>query len=344
MRDDIMKAVVTGGTGHVGSSLVQVLLERGYEVHCLVRETSDLTFLKSLNSEKLFFATGDLRSSESILDCIKGAQPDYVFHSAAALGRWAPWKYFYDLNVLGTQYVVEAIEQTSSVKKLVYVSTFAVYGYESLLDVKEDQPYGKLHHSYSKSKIMAEEYLWEKYEGGKGLPMTIIRPPSVFGPQDRANLTDILTLIKNRRLMLPGKGDQQNSWAYTYDIADLLIKMAENDRATGEAFNVKTGDMTAKELLLKLLDLLNIADVKIRYIPIWLARVGGWLGSAYGKLFRKKEGPLLHRQVIRMVIHHHMCSIEKAKRLLGWTPKSSLDSALKKTMDWFFESGTYDRL
>lgn len=339
-----MKAVVTGGTGHVGSSLVEVLLERGYEVHCLVRETSDLTFLQSLNSEKLFFARGDLTSPESILDCLKGAQPDYVFHAAAAVGRWAPWKYFYDLNVVGTRHVVEAIEKTSSVKKLVHVSTYAVYGYESLLDVKEDHPYGKLHHSYSRSKMMAEEYLWEKYEGGKGLPIAIIRPPSVFGPQDRKNLTEILGLIKHRRTMLPGKGNQQNSWAYTYDIADLLIKMAEDDRATGEAFNVKTGDITSKELLEKLLDLLNITDVKIRNIPIWLARVGGWLGSAYGMLFRKKEGPLLHRQIIRMVIHHHTSNIEKAKHLLGWVPKISLESALKKTIDWFIESGTYDGL
>ncbi len=339
-----MNAVVTGGTGHVGCSLVDVLLKRGDEVHCLVRETSDLTFLKRFNSDKLFFSRGDLTSSESILNCIKEAQPDYVFHAAAAVGRWAPWKYYYDLNVKGTQYVVEAIEKTSSVKKLVHVSTFAVYGYESLVDVKEDQPYGKSHHSYSKSKMIAETYLWEKYDKGNGVPISIIRPPSVFGPQDRKNLTRILELIKQNRMMVPGKGDQQNSWAYTYDIADRLVKMAEDDRATGEAFNVKTGDISSRELIEKLLDLLKIPDGKIRRIPIWLARVGGLLGSAYGVLFRKKKGPLLHRQIVRMVIHHHSCSIEKAKRLLGWSPRLSIDEALQKTITWFIDSGTYDKL
>lgn len=339
-----MKAVVTGGTGHVGSTLVEILLERGYEVHCLVRETSDLTFLESLNSDKLFFAIGDLKSPESILNALISAQPDYVFHSAAAVGRWAPWKYFYDLNVLGTQYVVDAVEKTSSVKKLVHVSTFAVYGYESLKDVKEDQPYGKNHHSYSKSKMMAENYLFEKYDRGKGIPISIIRPPSVFGPQDRKNLMDVLKLIKYKRTMLPGKGDQQISWAYTYDIADLLVKMAEDDRATGEAFNVKTGDLTSKELILKLGELLNIKKIKIRSIPIWLTCLAGWLGSAYGKILRKKEGPLIHRQIVRMVIHDHACNIEKAKHLLGWIPKISLDEALKRTIEWFIDSGNYDAL
>lgn len=339
-----MKAFVTGGTGHVGYSLVEVLIERGHEVHCLVRETSDLTSLKSLNSDKLFFVTGDLTDPESLLQSINDVQPDYVFHSAAAVSFWAPWKYYYDLNVLGTQYIVEAIEKTSSVKKLVHVSTYAVYGYESLLDVKEDQPYGKVHHSYSKSKMMAEKYLWEKYDEGNGLPITMIRPPSVFGPQDRINLRQIVGLLKHKRTLLPGKGDQQNSWVYTYDIADLLLRMAEDDRATGEAFNVKTGDITTRALMEKLLELLNITDFKIRCFPIWLVRIAGLFGSAYGKIFKRKNGPLIHRHTVRMATKHHTCNIEKAEKLLDWTPQLSLDEALKKTIDWFIESGIYETL
>ncbi len=339
-----MKAFITGATGHIGSSLTQVLLEKGFEVHCLVRETSDLTFLKSLNSKKLFLSKGDITSPESLLEGIKNAQPDYVFHVAAALGRWAPWKYFYDLNVLGTRFVVEAIEKVTSVKKLLHVSTFAVYGYEDRLDTKEDQSYGKVHYSYSKTKMMAEKYLWEKYDKGKGLPLSIIRPPSVFGPNDRRNLNEIIELIKKDRMLVPGKGTQLNSWAYTYDIADLLIKMAENDKATGEAFNVKTGDITSKELLIKLMTLLGIEDKKIRSIPIWVARVAGVLGSAYGSIFKRKTGPLIQRQIIRMVIHHHACNIEKAKNLLDWSPRLSLDDALKDTIDWFIKSGTFDSL
>jgi nucleoside-diphosphate-sugar epimerase len=339
-----MKAFITGGTGHVGSTLVEVLLDRGHEVHCLVRETSDVTFLKSLNSDKLFFQTGDLTSLDSLRVAVQEAQPDYIFHAAAAVTHWAPWKYFYDLNVLGTQYVVDAMEKTSSVKKLVYVSTCGVYGYESLLDVTEDQPYGKLHNYYSKSKIMVEEYLWEKYNNGNGLPLTMIRPPSVFGPHDRMNLMEVLGLIKHGRMLSPGKGDQLGSWAYTFDIADLLLQMAEDDRATGEAFNVKNADITSRELMEKLIDLLDIKDAKIRSIPVFLVRFVGGLGSAYGKLFRRKNRPLITRHIARTVANHHTYSIEKAKKILGWTPKFSFDDALKKTVDWFIESGTYDAL
>jgi len=339
-----MKAFLTGGTGHIGSTLIEVLLKRGYDVHCLIRETSNLTFLNSLNSEKLVFETGDLTSPESILNGIKNAQPDYVFHSAAALGRWGPWKYFHDLNVLGTKYVVEAVEKTSSVKKLVHVSTFAVYGYRDHLNIKEDHPYGTLHHSYSETKMMAEQLLWEKYDEGNGLPISIIRPPSVFGPYDRRNLTELLGLIKQNRAIVPGKGEQINSWAYTYDIADLLIKMAESDRATGEAFNVKTGDFSSEMLIKMLVRLLEVEDVKIRHIPIWLTRIGGWFGSFFGTLLRKKKAPLFHRQIVRMVIHHHSCNIDKAKDLLGWTPQHTLEEALRTTIDWFIKSGTYDAL
>ena len=154
-----MKAFVTGGTGHLGSSLVEKLLKKNHTVTCLVRENSDLTFLKSLNSEKLFFTIGDITSNESMQVTIKNAQPDYVFNVAAALTEWHPWEYYYIPNVVGTKNVVEAIEKTSSVKKLIHVSTFGVYGWENHFDVKEDHPYGKLQNRYTKTKIMNEEYI-----------------------------------------------------------------------------------------------------------------------------------------------------------------------------------------
>ncbi len=339
-----MKAFVTGGTGHVGSTLVEVLVNQGHEVHCLVRETSDLTFLKSLNTDKLFFVMGDLTSLESILNGMDEAQPDYVFHSAAFVYHWGAWKFFYDMNIQGTRNIVDAIDKTSSVKKLIHVSTYAVYGYENHRDITEDQPYGKLHDNYSKSKIMVEKELWEKYNEGKGLPLTMIRPPSVLGPHDRYNFSELLGLIKSNRNLLPGKGDQVSSWAYTYDIAGLMLRMAEDDRATGEAFNVKNGDITAKDLLMKLLEILDRTDQKPMKIPIFLVNLVGGLGSLYGKLFRKKNAPLIHRAVTKLVTHHHSCNIDKAKRLLDWTPEFSLDVAIQKTVDWFLESGAYDAL
>ena len=120
--------------------------------------------------------------------------------------------------------------------------------------------------------------------------------------------------------------------------------MAEDDRATGEAFNVKNGDITTKDLTNKLLELLDLTENKPMKIPIFLVHLVGGLGSMYGKLFRKKKGPLIHRTIARMVTHHHSCNIDKAKRLLDWTPEFSLDEAIQKTVDWFIESGTYDAL
>ena len=120
--------------------------------------------------------------------------------------------------------------------------------------------------------------------------------------------------------------------------------MAEDDRSTGEIFNVKTGDITAEELISKLMELLKITDVKIRHIPIFLTKLAGLLGSAFGTLFMHKKGPIIHRLIVRMVIHHHVCNIDKAKKVLDWVPIISLDEALKETVEWFINSGTYDKL
>lgn len=342
-----MKAFVTGGTGHLGSNLVDFLQDRGHEVVCLVRETSNLEFLKSLKG-KISFVVGDLTSQESLLTCIQDSQPDYVFHSAAAVIHWGPWKYFYSHNVLGTQYVVDAVEKTPSVKKLVHVSSLAVNGWESGRDIKEDEPYGKSHNNYSKTKLLTEELLLKKSE--EGVPITMIRPPMVFGPNDRMNLRQVLGLIKHGKMMLISKGRFEGSWAYTTDIADLLLEMATNDKATGEVFNVKTGDMTHKEALdkaVELLDqngLLDASTYKVRSVPVWLARVAGTFGTAFGKLLHRKEEPLVNYHNISVLGRHHTCNIDKAKDLLGWTPKFTMDDALKKTLDWFIESGTYEVL
>ncbi len=336
-----MKALVTGPTGQVGTVLVETLVKRGNEVHCFVRKSSNVEYLKNLSPDKIHFVQGDLTDGESVFKAISDVQPDYVFHSGAHLPNqhWGSWKHFYGINVMGTKHVAEAVERTSSVKKLAYLSTFGVYGWESRLDVKEDDPYGKKHNFYSKSKLMAERYLWEKWSDGKGIPITMVKPTSVFGPHDRNNITVLYKMIQDGKMVLLDGGKYISSWVYNYDVADLVCKAAESDKATGEDFLVKTGDMTVKEGIDHVKAMFNITGVKTADLPSGLVKVFGAIGSGFGKVFSPNTPPLVNSHVIRLLGRHHTANCDKARDVLGWTPRMSLDEAMNETAKWFIDSG-----
>ncbi|UCB52931.1 MAG: NAD-dependent epimerase/dehydratase family protein, partial [Candidatus Zixiibacteriota bacterium] len=222
-----LSTLVTGANGFVGSHLAEGLLERGYRVRCLVRKTSDLRWLSGLEVEYFY---GDVADKESL----KGVcgNVDLVFH-AAGLTSARSRKEYLRANAEGTRNLVEVcLEQNPKLQRFVYVSSQAAVGPgvdERPLD--ETAPSRPIT-DYGESKLEGERIVLEHVSQ---LPVTVVRPPAVYGPRD----TDVLGFFKvaSRGFRVSfGKGESFLSLVYVKDLVDGIIRAAENPKSLGQTY------------------------------------------------------------------------------------------------------------
>jgi nucleoside-diphosphate-sugar epimerase len=316
------KALVTGASGFIGSTLIEALSRRGYEVYGLLRGTSSLANLESLRFTKV---EGDLNDKASLEQAVRGM--DYVFHLAGVVRATHP-EVLTRYNAEGTRNLVEAVAATQTpgaapIQKLVYVSSMAAGGPASSLDAPktEAEPAAPVS-LYGKSKLQGElEVL--KYRDQ--FPVAIIRPPMVYGPRDK----DIFTVIQtvSRRLMPLIKGGTRDGSKYyslihARDLCRGIILAAEADTArvpSGEVFYLTDGAVyTYRELLLSMARALNVRPLSISVPqPVVTALAG--MFSAVGKV-TGKSFPL---------------SDDKAKNMLGFEAELTLSAGMNDAIRWY---------
>ncbi|MGB5551569.1 MAG: NAD-dependent epimerase/dehydratase family protein, partial [Thermoanaerobaculia bacterium] len=174
-----MKVFATGGTGFIGSHLIDRLARDGHELRCLVRKTSDVRRLEQVGATLI---TGDVTDKASMLEGMKGC--DWVVHLANIYDFWVPNRQIYtDVNVHGTRNVMECALE-AGVSKVVHVSSSVIYGKPADCPFTEESPVGPVRFSeYAQSKYDGDLIAWELYER-KALPLIVIYPGAVLGPRD----------------------------------------------------------------------------------------------------------------------------------------------------------------
>ena len=176
-----MKALVTGGTGFLGSPVVERLLEQGHEVRALARKTSDITHLKTTAAEIIL---GDIEEYDSLVPAVDGV--DVVFHAAArVMPGWGVWEDFEGVTVRGTENMLKASAE-AGVSRFVYVSSGTVMGKAALADTPaaETAPYDLEFNrdtNYDWAKMKGEQLAIDYHKQGR-LPVTVVRPRMVYGP------------------------------------------------------------------------------------------------------------------------------------------------------------------
>ena len=220
-----MKALVTGATGFIGSYLAEALLKRGYEVTCIARSTSSLRWIEHLD---LKYIHCDLADVDRCADHVRGF--DYIFHLA---GRTKATKEeeFFTANAVCTGNLARvAAERNPGLSRFVYVSSLAAAGPSSSgMPLKEDcrpMPVS----FYGKSKLEGEKSVLRFRHR---IPVTIVRPPAVYGPRDN----DFLVMFRMvKKGIFPYWGKGLYSMLYVEDLVTGIILSAEKKEAEDKTF------------------------------------------------------------------------------------------------------------
>ena len=223
-----MKVLVTGGTGFLGCHLARRLLKDGYQVTMFDLAPLDAKDLIG----KVEVIRGDIRNKKAIDEAIKGHE--FVVHAAAALPIQRYKKVIFSINVKGTKNVLD-VSLKHKIKRVIFISTTAVYGVPKHLPETEDSPLDPIGH-YGKSKIEGEKLC--KEFGEKGLSYNIIRPKSFLGPE-RLGVFQVWfeAIYTGRRVYILGNGKNKYQLLDVRDVVDAIVKAMRSD-AEKEIFNI----------------------------------------------------------------------------------------------------------
>jgi dihydroflavonol-4-reductase len=320
-----MKVLVTGANGFVGSHLVEELLFRGHQVTGLVRRTSNLRWLEGLESNLIY---GEVTDDDSLVEAVRGAE--VVYHLAAVTKARRRERY-YRVNHQGTVNLLEACAQHNpDVKKFVLVSSLAAAGPspEGRLLREQDSPQPVS--DYGCSKLMAEQAVAE-YEGR--LPVTVVRPPAIYGPRDVDFLAYFRILKRHLRPLL-GFEERSLSICHVKDLVQGAILAGESAQSSGQMYFISGDrDCTWDELSGIMAAAMGVRTLKVR-VPLFAVH----LAALFAELFApfSREAPVLDRRKAREMSQRcWTCDASKAGAELGYQPSVSLEEGIRETVEWY---------
>jgi nucleoside-diphosphate-sugar epimerase len=320
-----LKALITGGTGFIGSHLTEALIRKGVQVRCLLRKTSDLKWLKGLPIE---FVLGDCNDKTSLEKAVRGV--DWVFH-LAGVTKAIKEEIYFEVNGSGTENLIHAcLENNPRPQKFIYVSSQAAAGPSKNGSSKKELDSCEPVSLYGRSKRMGEESVLSH---ALELPVLILRPSAVYGPRDR----DIFALFKcvSRRIKpcLTGR-HQRLSLCYVQDIVQGILLVAETQAKSGEIFFLSDGnDYRMKEVGDIIAHAMGITALRVgvpRRMVVGIACFSEYLSKLFGRPF------LLNKDKAEEIVQAEwVCDITKAKTLLGFEPMVPLLEGARLTYEWY---------
>ncbi|MFV1980018.1 MAG: NAD-dependent epimerase/dehydratase family protein [Rhodothermia bacterium] len=321
-------AFVTGGTGFVGSHLVEHLLANGYDqVKCLVR--SDPKWLRGMSVE---LVKGDLSNLTALKNAVRGVE--YVYH-VGGLTRAKTLDELRHANVTGTLTLMRAVDEAAPyVRKILVMSSLSTVGQCDTDIADEDTPLRPIS-MYGQSKAEMEKEL----EGWTSrLPLTIVRPAAVYGPRE----SDIYTFFKAASRgfsAIVGQGrEPEVNLVYATDVARGAVEATESTETTGKIYFLGSERQYSwVELRDAVVEALGRRVFTINIPPSMVERVGGFVEKAAGLVGKY---PPLNREKAREILDAcKMCSVDRAKADFGYNQEISLEIGVRRTVAWYQDKG-----
>ncbi|MDT8395396.1 MAG: NAD-dependent epimerase/dehydratase family protein [bacterium] len=323
---EIRTSFVTGGTGFVGSHLVDHLLQRGSEVRCLVRDRSRLRWLQG---KPVTLVEGDLDSEAIIRDAASGT--DAFFHLAGATAAASREQYF-RVNAEGSRKAARAaLEAAEPPGVFIYVSSMAAVGPglsgEVVAETRRPLPVT----DYGRSKLDGERIL----SGMGPLPLVTLRPPTVYGPRDREVLPMFRLASKGFLPLL--NPEASLSLVHVEDLVRGIVAAAQHSRIGETYFITHPEPIATVDLPGYFSDALGRRVRGLR-VPGGVLAAAASVSEGWGRLTGRM--PVFNRQKVReLTAASWVCSYEKAREQIDFTAGIAIADGVARTARWYEEQG-----
>ncbi len=326
-RSNPPNVLVTGGTGFIGSHLIQRLVSKGRQVRVLCRPTSSLN---ALPAEGVEFVFGDVADSTSVQQAMAGIE--VLYHLAATTG--GDWAAHYQGTVVGTQNVLQAAAEVG-IRKVIYVSSLGVlhascFPNNGVVDEAfplEQHPEAR--GDYSRAKLEAERIARQFAEEGR-LPVCIIRPGLVYGSGKAEFLSDAGFRVSNSLVLVVGLGARRLGLTHVENLVDALLLAEQSEDSRGRPYHIVDPDQPTVR----------------QYIWAYRRNTGERLTALYIPTFVWSMGFGLLDRLLRLARHssrnlrYRLCSItrgpqydtNRAQKELGWVAGITFEEAMRRAL------------
>ena len=317
-----MRILVTGAAGFIGSHLTEALLAKGHEV--VGFDNFDPFYPRAVKrrnldgpnrSDAFRFVEGDLRDREAIEALFAGGRFDVVAHMAAKAGVRPslsdPAEYI-DVNQVGTARLLEAM-RGAGCDRLVFASSSSVYGNNAKVPFHEDDRVDRPISVYAMTKKAGEEQC-HVHAALYDIRTICLRFFTVYGPRQRPEMAIhkfTRRLYRGEEIPVFGDGSMERDFTYVDDIVDGVVAAVD-----------RVGDLE--------FEIVNLGN----HEPVRLSDLIDALVEATGKLPR-----IVHKAVPAGDVRRTYAAVERAERILGYAPTTSIEDGLRRFVDWYEENG-----
>lgn len=311
-----MKVLITGGSGFLGEHLARTFVGHGDTV-----STID-PILPGHGFPPVEAMQGDVRDAEAVRRAVTGVE--VVIHNAALVPLTRSGRLFWEVNVDGTRNVLDAA-RAAGVRKVIFISSSSVYGIPTSGEIITEDTPQKPFEAYGASKAAAED-VCRSFK--KDLDVSILRPRTILGP-GRMGLMSLLFdwVATNHRVYILGKGDNRYQLVSAADLCEAVLKMATHP-CVNEDFNIGTPAFTTLREDLETFIRMSGSRSRVTSVPAWLAR------ATLPVLGMLRLSPLVSYQY-HIADRSVEFSVEKLRRVLGFTPRQSNAEMLHDAYAWY---------